>query len=87
MAIKSPILAALALGLTIASGMTSGALAQASLEQSGLVGKPEGITMITDPAKWPKIFRGADARGAGEAGQAAAGRAARSGRTAGVASR
>ena len=56
MAIKSPILAALALGLTIASGMTSGALAQASLEQSGLVGKPEGITIITDQAQWPKSF-------------------------------
>ena len=51
MAIKSPVLAQLALGFTLAIGMASGALAQASLEQSGLVGKPEGITIITDQAQ------------------------------------
>src|SRR5215470_5216713 len=56
MAIKSPILAKLALGFTLAIGMASGALAQASLEQSGLVGQPEGITIITDAAQWPKSF-------------------------------
>src|SRR5438105_3623216 len=56
MAIKLPILAALALGFTLTNGMTSDALAQASLEQSGLVGKPEGITIITDQAQWPKSF-------------------------------
>ena len=56
MAIKSPILAELALGLTVAIGIASGASAQASLEQSGLVGQPEGITIITDEAQWPKSF-------------------------------
>ncbi len=30
--------------------------AQTSLSQSGLVGKLEGPTMVTDPAKWPTKF-------------------------------
>jgi len=33
------------------------ARAQGSLAQSGLVGELEGITIITDPAKWPKSFK------------------------------
>ena len=28
-----------------------------ALQQSGLVGKLEGATMITDPAQWPKTFK------------------------------
>lgn len=31
--------------------------AQGSLAQSGLVGELEGITIVTDPAKWPKSFK------------------------------
>lgn len=30
--------------------------ARAQLGQSGLVGTPEGITIVTDPAKWPTTF-------------------------------
>lgn len=35
--------------------------AQAQLGQSGLVGTREGITIVTDPAKWPKVFQEAPA--------------------------
>ena len=35
--------------------------AQAQLDQSGLVGKPQGITIITDPAKFPTTFNEAPA--------------------------
>jgi peptide/nickel transport system substrate-binding protein len=56
MALKSPFLIQLALGITIAVGSVTAASAQSSLGQSGLVGTPEGITIITDPAQWPKTF-------------------------------
>lgn len=32
------------------------ARAQGALAQSGLVGELEGVTIVTDPAKWPKRF-------------------------------
>lgn len=35
----------------------SGARAQGALAQSGLVGELEGITIVTDPAEWPKRFK------------------------------
>jgi peptide/nickel transport system substrate-binding protein len=50
------------------------ARAQSALSQSGLVGTPEGITIITDEAQWPtELQRGAAARRAREGWQAAAG--------------
>lgn len=33
------------------------ARAQGALAQSGLVGELEGLTIVTDPAKWPKRFK------------------------------
>lgn len=33
------------------------ARAQGALAQSGLVGELEGVTIVTDPAKWPKRFK------------------------------
>ncbi len=33
------------------------AWAQGALAQSGLVGELEGVTIVTDPAKWPKSFK------------------------------
>lgn len=35
----------------------SGTRAQGALAQSGLVGELEGVTILTDPAKWPKRFK------------------------------
>ena len=35
----------------------AGAWAQGALAQSGLVGELEGVTIVTDPAKWPKNFK------------------------------
>ncbi len=49
-------LARLALGAALAIGAASQASAQSALSQSGLIGKSEGITIITDPAQWPKTF-------------------------------
>ena len=46
---------ALVLGAALALGGAP-AGAQSSLSQSGLVGQPEGITIVTDPAQWPKSF-------------------------------
>jgi hypothetical protein len=46
-----PFLARLALGVALAAGATAGASAQSSLGQSGLVGKPEGVTIVADPAQ------------------------------------
>jgi peptide/nickel transport system substrate-binding protein len=53
-----PFLARLALGTALALAALPGleARAQSALSQSGLVGTPEGITIITDPAQWPKTF-------------------------------
>ena len=50
--------ARLALGIALAAGAmpTLEATAQSSLGQSGLVGQPEGIAIIADPAQWPKTF-------------------------------
>src|SRR5258707_4698997 len=36
--------------------LSSAAFAQQDLSQSGLVGKLENPTIITDPAQWPKKF-------------------------------
>jgi peptide/nickel transport system substrate-binding protein len=51
-------LARLALGTALAISLLPAleAKAQSALSQSGLVGKPEGITIITDQAQWPKSF-------------------------------
>jgi len=51
-------MARLALGTALAAGAmpTLEASAQSSLWQSGLVGQPEGIAIIADPAQWPKTF-------------------------------
>jgi len=48
----------LALGAAFVIGMASApeARAQSALGQSGLVGTPEGITIVTDSAQWPKSF-------------------------------
>ena len=35
----------------------AGAWAQGALARSGLVGELEGVTIVTDPAKWPKSFK------------------------------
>ncbi len=56
-------LAPLTLGAALALGMAAApdASAQSSLSQSGLVGQPEGITIVVDPALWPKTFNEAPA--------------------------
>ena len=59
MKIELSLLARLALGAALLVGMASApdVMAQSGgLGQSGLVGKSEGITIITDPAQWPKSF-------------------------------
>ncbi|NJO32226.1 MAG: hypothetical protein HC869_02990, partial [Rhodospirillales bacterium] len=56
MPIASLLLARLLLGAALVIGTAAAASAQTSLSQSGLVGTPEGITIVTDPAQWPKTF-------------------------------
>ena len=56
MPIASLLLARLLLGAALVIGTAAAASAQTSLNQSGLVGTPEGITIVTDPAQWPKTF-------------------------------
>ena len=56
MPIASSLLARLLLGAALVIGTAAAASAQTSLSQSGLVGTPEGITIVTDPAQWPKTF-------------------------------
>ena len=80
MSIASVLLARLLIGSALVIGTAAAASAQTSLSQSGLVGTPEGITIVTDPAQWPKTLqRSAAARRAGQGGQAAAGRGAPAG--------
>ncbi len=50
------LLARLLLGSALVIGTAAAASAQTSLSQSGLVGTPEGITIVTEPAQWPKTF-------------------------------
>jgi len=58
MTFRWPFLARLALGTALAFAALPAieARAQSALSQSGLVGTPEGITIITDQAQWPKSF-------------------------------
>jgi peptide/nickel transport system substrate-binding protein len=58
MRFRWPFLARLALGSTLAFAALPDieARAQSALSQSGLVGTPEGITIVADPAQWPKSF-------------------------------
>jgi len=53
-------LGALAVGAVL-WGAAPDALAQAQLGQSGLVGTPQGIGIVTDTAKWPTAFKEAPA--------------------------
>jgi len=46
---------ALAVGAALLAAVP--AAAQGQLDQSDLVGKPEGITIITNQARWPTSFR------------------------------
>ena len=57
MAIGSRLLTRLVLGSALVTGFAPAASAQSALGQSGLVGTPEGITIITDQAQWPKEFK------------------------------
>ncbi len=53
-------LGALAVGAVL-WGAAPDAFAQAQLGQSGLVGTPQGIAIVTDTAKWPTAFKEAPA--------------------------
>src|SRR5262245_41988097 len=54
MKLGSSLFARLTLVSALAAFVTSPA--QSQLGQSGLVGTPEGVTIVTDPAQWPKTF-------------------------------
>ena len=56
------ILFALAGILGLSATDTTAQQASNSIAQSGLVGKLEGATIVTDPAAWPKTFQEAPPR-------------------------